>query len=63
MLLGASPRLRAVMAASFYLCTPVRLLMKSFGIPVAPVDFSPLLTVLVLRMLQGLLVGLLRFLP
>jgi uncharacterized protein YggT (Ycf19 family) len=55
--------LRAVMAASFYLCTPVRLLMKSLGIPVAPVDFSPLLTVLVLRMLQGLLVGPLRFLP
>lgn len=55
--------LRAVMAASYFLCTPVRQLMKSLGIPVAPVDFSPLLTVLALRLLQSLMVGFLRFLP
>jgi uncharacterized protein YggT (Ycf19 family) len=55
--------LRAVMAAAYFLCTPIRQLMKSVGIPVAPVDFSPLLTVLALRLIQSFLVGFLRFLP
>jgi len=54
--------LRAVMAVSYFLCAPARQAMKAVGIPVAPFDFSPLVTIVVLRMLQGLVVGLLRFL-
>jgi uncharacterized protein YggT (Ycf19 family) len=44
-------------------CAPVRQAMKAIGIPVSPIDFSPLLTIFVLRGLKWLIVGFLKFLP
>ncbi|MCC2667606.1 MAG: hypothetical protein K0Q72_77 [Armatimonadetes bacterium] len=57
------PFIKTVMLAARLICAPVRQILKGAGIPVAPIDFSPLLTILALRVLQWAVVGFLRIFP
>lgn len=54
---------RALILTASALCAPVRQLMKAFRIPTAPLDFSPLITIIGLRVLQSVVVWFLRLLP
>jgi len=57
------PLVRGLILVTRALCAPARMLMKRLGLPLAPLDFSPMVTVLALRLIQGLVVGLLRLFP
>lgn len=57
------PLVRALILAARGLCAPARTLMKRLGLPLAPLDFSPVVTVFALRAVQWLVVSILRFLP
>jgi uncharacterized protein YggT (Ycf19 family) len=57
------PLVKGLMLAARLCCAPVRRVMKGLGIPVAPLDFSPLLTLLLLRVVQWFVVGFLRLFP
>lgn len=57
------PIARALILAARTLCGPARMLMKRLGVPTAPLDFSPVVTVFALRFLQMLVVGFLRLFP
>jgi uncharacterized protein YggT (Ycf19 family) len=57
------PLVRGLILATRGLCAPARMLMKRLGLPLSPVDFSPMVTVLGLRVVQGVVVGFLRLFP
>jgi uncharacterized protein YggT (Ycf19 family) len=54
------PLVRGLILATRALCAPARLLLKRLGLPLAPLDFSPVATILALRLCQMLVVGILR---
>ena len=54
------PVVKGLMLVSRLCCAPMRRLMKGLGLPLSPLDFSPLLTLLLLRVLQWFVVGFLR---
>jgi uncharacterized protein YggT (Ycf19 family) len=60
---GDHPAVRAVIAVSDALCAPFRRLMQHFGIPTRPLDFSPMVAVLALELLQAIVMGILNLLP
>lgn len=57
------PLVRGLVLAARGLCAPARMLMKRLGLPLAPLDFSPMVTVLALRFCQGLVVWFLHLFP
>jgi uncharacterized protein YggT (Ycf19 family) len=57
------PLTKGLMLAARLFCAPARQMMKRLGIPVAPLDFSPLVTLLVLQVVQWFVVGFLRLFP
>lgn len=57
------PIARTLILAARALCAPARMLMKRLGLPMGPLDFSPVVTVFGLRFLQMLVVGFLRLFP
>lgn len=57
------PLVRGLVLATRGLCAPARMLMKRLGLPLAPLDFSPMVAVFGLRMIQWVVVGFLRLFP
>jgi uncharacterized protein YggT (Ycf19 family) len=57
------PLVRALILLARGLCAPARMLMKRLGLPLAPLDFSPVVTVFALRVVQWLVVSFLRLFP
>jgi uncharacterized protein YggT (Ycf19 family) len=57
------PLVRGLILVTRALCAPARMLLKRLGLPLAPLDFSPIVTVLALRLIQWLVVGFLRLFP
>lgn len=56
------PIVRGLILAMRGLCAPARMVLKRLGLPLAPLDFSPVVTILALRLCQMLVVGFLRLL-
>ena len=54
-----SPVVRGIVGLGLALCEPFRRLMERFGIPTRPIDFSPMVAILALQVLQRLVIGLL----
>lgn len=52
------PVVRGIIVLGLGLCAPFRRLMERFGIPTRPLDFSPMLAVLALQVLESLLIRL-----
>jgi uncharacterized protein YggT (Ycf19 family) len=57
------PSVRGLVLAARGLCAPARMVMKRLGLPVSPLDFSPVVTVFALRAAQWLVVSFLRLFP
>ena len=57
------PLARGLILATRGLCAPARMLMKRLGLPLSPLDFSPMVTVVALRVVQWVVVGFLRLFP
>jgi uncharacterized protein YggT (Ycf19 family) len=54
----SNPLVQAVIRASNAICTPFRKLMQRLGLPTRPLDFSPMVAIMVFRAVRMLLLSL-----
>jgi uncharacterized protein YggT (Ycf19 family) len=53
----AHPVVEAIIALSEALCEPFRRMMQAVGIPTRPLDFSPMVAIFALQMIERVILG------